>query len=66
MRKTIKQEEFNRMVTVILLQFMEFTEIPPTERQQKLEKFNQFLNDKQNQLKNEESLQLGQNDLVTK
>lgn len=65
MRKSVKADEFNRMIPVILVQFMEFIEIPREQRYQKLQEFNNYLLQKQKQL-NEESIQLGQDDLVTK
>lgn len=60
-RKTINQEEFNRMATSIILMFMEFTDIKPELRQEKLKSFSEWLTKKQT-TNNAESVQLGQDD----
>lgn len=55
-KKQVNEEQFNRMVTAILIRFMEFNEVPPSQRHDKLVKFNEFLKEQTEKLKNEESI----------
>jgi hypothetical protein len=54
-------EQFNQAVSVMLAFFAEYLEIPRNEIAQKIIDFNKQL-DNQIKTKNEESIQLGQND----
>lgn len=74
MKNKIDRNEFNRMVTAILLKFMEFCDIKPELRNEKLKEFNNYIeeaktlsvieeiNEKIKQNKNEQSIQQRQND----
>ena len=54
-------EQFNQAVSVMLAFFAEYLQIPRNEIAQKIIDFNKQL-DNQIKIKNEESIQLGQND----
>jgi hypothetical protein len=57
----INEDEFNRMVTAILLKYMEFNDVPPSERMERLTKFNNYLNTK---IEKNESIQLSEDDKI--
>ena len=60
-RRAIKIDEFNRMVTAILLKYMEWDAVPTHDRINKFQSFNKWLDETTKKLiQNDESIQLSE------